>query len=106
MMSPKFYLTLLSIAVVAAVVVACLGSRSRAIQRARGIILPKIYDKKEISALIDRDTAQHPVKDSLSERGCPACGAHIPWDALNEPVEHAPAFCKNCGQRFDWSSEQ
>lgn len=45
------------------------------------------------------------TKDSLADRGCPSCGEYISWDALNDPLEYAPPFCKHCGQALDWSKE-
>lgn len=68
----------------------------------KAVVIPP----EKINELIARDTAKKPTKDSLSERGCPACGAYISWDALNDPISYVPAFCKDCGQRFDWSGEE
>lgn len=62
-------------------------------------------DANRLRDLLERATPKTPVRDSLADRACPACGAYIPWDALNEPVEYAPPFCKNCGQALDWSKE-
>lgn len=59
----------------------------------------------DLWALIERATPQVPTKDSLADRGCPACGAYINWDAMNDPLEYAPRHCKNCGQALDWSQE-
>ena len=61
---------------------------------------------EEIKELAAYRTPVKPVRDSLSERGCPRCCAYIPFDALNDDVNRdAPRFCKNCGQAFDWSGE-
>lgn len=60
---------------------------------------------ENMKTLISRDTAAVPEKESLADRNCPACGAGISWDALNDPMREAPAFCNRCGQRFDWSKE-
>lgn len=58
-----------------------------------------------VQALVARDTPKAPEKESLADRICPVCGAGIHWDALNDPIKDAPAFCCHCGQRFDWSKE-
>lgn len=44
-----------------------------------------------------------PICESLADRSCPACDAYIPFDALNDNIEDAPKYCKNCGQALDWS---
>lgn len=46
-----------------------------------------------------------PHKESLADRLCGACGAYIPWDALNDPVSRAPKYCLECGREIDWSEE-
>lgn len=56
--------------------------------------------------LAERDQPMKPYKESLADRNCARCGAGISWDALNDPMEYAPAFCSNCGQRIDWSEEE
>lgn len=69
-------------------------------------IADKISETEYLLALIERDTAKPPVKDKLSDRSCPTCGAYINWDALNDPISYVPEFCKCCGQRFDWRTEK
>ena len=49
--------------------------------------------------------AMREAAESLADRGCPSCGEYISWDALNDPLEYAPSFCKHCGQALDWSRE-
>ena len=56
-----------------------------------------------VRGLLDRNTPTKPVKDSLADWDCPYCGAYLPFDALNDRIQHAPKFCKNCGQAIDWS---
>lgn len=56
--------------------------------------------------ILERATPKAPTKDSLADRGCPSCGEYISWDALNDPLEYAPQFCKHCGQALDWSQEK
>lgn len=58
-----------------------------------------------LEAILERATPKAPTKDSLADRGCPSCGEYINWDALNDPLEYAPLFCKHCGQALDWSRE-
>lgn len=66
----------------------------------------KPSEAEYLLTLVERDTAKPPRKDKLADRSCPACGAYINWDALNDPINYAPEFCKSCGQRFDWSKEE
>ena len=56
-----------------------------------------------VRGLLVRNTPTKPQKDSLADWDCPYCGAYLPYDALNDPIEDAPKFCKNCGQAIDWS---
>lgn len=65
----------------------------------------KLTDK-EVTAIVRRNIARVPEKESLADRNCPVCGAGINWDALNDPLEYAPDFCTACGQRFDWGEEE
>lgn len=51
---------------------------------------------------LKKQMPRKPVKESLADRACPACDAYISFDALNDNIEDAPKFCKNCGQAFDW----
>lgn len=52
---------------------------------------------------IEKQIPQKPIHDSLADRACPVCDAYIPFDALNDRIEDAPKFCKECGQALDWS---
>lgn len=51
---------------------------------------------------IEKQIPQKPIRESLADRSCPVCDAYIPFDALNDNIEDAPKFCKNCGQALDW----
>lgn len=64
----------------------------------------KLTDE-EVVSIVRRNLARVPEKESLADRNCPACGAGINWDGLNDPMEYAPDFCTACGQRFDWDEE-
>lgn len=52
---------------------------------------------------LEKQIPKKPNDESLADRSCPACDAYIPFDALNDNIEDAPNFCKNCGQALDWS---
>lgn len=67
--------------------------------------LSNLIARDTVGKLIARDTPKAPERESLADRNCPVCGAGIHWDALNDPIKDAPAFCCHCGQRFDWSKE-
>lgn len=56
-----------------------------------------------VRGLLVRNTPTKPQKDSLADWDCPYCGAYLPFDALNDPIDDAPRFCKQCGQSIDWS---
>ena len=56
-----------------------------------------------LEELVDRATEVKPFKESLADYMCPMCGAGLNFDALNDPIERAPKFCCNCGQKFDLS---
>ena len=60
---------------------------------------------ESLETILERAIPKAPTKDSLADRGCPSCGEYISWDALNDPLEYAPSFCKHCGQALDWSRE-
>lgn len=51
---------------------------------------------------LEKQIPQKPIRESLADRACPVCDAYIPFDALNDKIEDAPNFCKNCGQALDW----
>lgn len=80
------------------------AAQAEEIDRLNSIILSLQNDLK--SAQDPRLVPKHPIHDSLADRACPNCDAYISWDALNEPVNQAPMYCKACGQSFDWSQER
>lgn len=63
-------------------------------------------DTDRLQDLLKRATPRLPLRTSAQDRFCPACGAYISWDGLNDPMEQAPKFCRECGQAFDWSTER
>lgn len=50
-----------------------------------------------------KETPAKPLNESRQDKLCPMCGAYLVYDALNQPVEEAPNYCSNCGQKLDWS---
>ena len=52
---------------------------------------------------LKKQTPQKANYESMADRGCPNCDAYIPFDALNDRIEDAPKFCRECGQALDWS---
>lgn len=62
--------------------------------------------QQERDTLVRRDTGKVPHHESLADCNCPVCGCGISWDGLNDPLNYAPKFCDECGQRFDWSEEE
>ena len=63
-------------------------------------------DLEVLGELVDRAIEVEPFKESLADYMCPMCGAGLSFDALNDPIEYAPKFCSNCGQKLDWSKEE
>ena len=65
------------------------------------------YACETLNAFIDevynKENAVKPFDESKQDKLCPKCGAGIIFDALNDPIEEAPKYCRNCGQKFDWS---
>lgn len=62
-----------------------------------------VLNKPAIMNALRKQIPQKPIRDSLADRACPVCDAYIPFDALNDRIEDAPKFCKECGQALDWS---
>ena len=58
---------------------------------------------KLIAEYFKKEKAVKPFDESKQDKLCPKCGAYISFDALNQPIEEAPNYCRNCGQKFDWS---
>jgi len=58
-----------------------------------------------LRVLVRRATPRLPLHTSAQDRFCPTCGTYISWDGLNEPLNRAPKFCRECGQAFDWGTE-
>lgn len=65
-----------------------------------------VLNKKAILCAIKKQIPQKPIRDSLADRACPACCEYIPFDALNDPLHHAPNYCKHCGQALDWEDDR
>lgn len=58
---------------------------------------------KLIHEHFDKETPVKPFSESKQDKLCPKCGAYLGFDALNDPLEEAPKYCSNCGQKIDWS---
>ena len=64
-----------------------------------------IANKERAQVAIDaikKQIPKKPIPESLADRACPVRDAYIQYDALNDNIEDAPKFCKNCGQALDW----
>lgn len=66
---------------------------------------PEEKDYEFLATAIQKQLFVKPSKESLADYGCPVCGAYINFDGLNGKPEHAPKYCSECGQRFDWRND-
>ena len=66
---------------------------------------PEEKDYEFLATALAKQTLKKPSKESLADYGCPVCGAYINFDGLNGKPEHAPKYCSECGQRFDWRAD-
>lgn len=105
--SRKASISIMDLCMDAAAAIETLVGRLTASEAARAdLALRLTMTQQERDDLVRLDTGKVPHHESLADCNCPVCGCGINWDGLNDPLEYAPDFCTECGQRFDWSEEE